>query len=255
VTPLERRLRALRESGRPAIVAYVTGAMTEGWLDGVRAAIDGGADAIEVGLPFSDPVIDGPVIQRASDAALARGASMPAILSEVAGLGADVPLIAMTYYNLLHRSGLDRAASELAASGISGVVVPDLPLEELDPWKSSASARELATILLVAPSTPPARVARIAAMSEGFVYAVARMAVTGAARGAGESAAVVSEIRRHTDAPVYVGIGISTPAQAADACAFADGVVVGSAIVAELLEGSGPRGVERLVAGMRSALS
>jgi tryptophan synthase alpha chain len=253
VSDLEARLRALRETGRRALVPYLMGGMSEDWLDAVRAVVHAGADAVELGLPFSDPIMDGPVIQRAGAAALSRGASITTVLSELAGLGVEVPLVVMTYYNVLHRRGLTRAAGEMAAVGVSGVIVPDLPLEELGEWRAAADAAGLACVLMVAPSSPPERVARVAAASEGFLYAAARMAVTGAAENAGDARRVVEAVRAASDIPVYVGIGISTPALAGEAASFADGVIVGSALVSRLLEGAGPAGAEAFVGELRSA--
>jgi tryptophan synthase alpha chain len=254
VTVLEDRLRALRESGRVALVCYVVGGMSDDWLDAVRAAVHAGADAIEIGLPFSDPIMDGPVIQRAADVALARGANFTSIVDDVARLGDDVPLVAMTYFNVLHHRGLARAAGELSAAGISGTIVPDLPLEEVGPWREVANAAGLASVLLVAPSTPSTRVAEVATSSQGFVYAAARMAVTGAANDTGDAERVVSMVRSASDRPVYVGIGISSPEMAAATARLADGVIVGTAIVSRLLDGEGPAGVERFVASLRRAI-
>jgi len=252
---LEVRLRAHRDAGKKALVAYLMGGLSDDWVDGVRAAVHAGADAIEIGLPFSDPMIDGVVIQRAADVALARGATMSSILDEVSSLDLEVPLVAMTYYNIFHHRGLDRAAGELAGAGVVGTIVPDLPLEEVGPWRQASNAHGVASVLLVAPSTPPERAHAVAAASQGFVYAAARMAVTGLASGEGDSARVVAEARQGTDRPVYVGIGISGPEQAAAAGEVADGVIVGTAIVSRLLEGEGPLGVERVVASLRRALS
>jgi tryptophan synthase alpha chain len=255
VTALEARLCALRDAGRKALVPYVVGGLDDDWVDCVRAAIHAGADVVEIGLPFSDPMMDGVVIQRAADRALARGATMSTILDELSALDADVPLVAMTYFNVFHHRGLERAATELAAAGVSGSIVPDLSLEELGPWREVANDAGVATILMVAPSSPPERVARLAGASQGFVYAAARMAVTGVASDAGDSARVVAGVREYTDTPVYVGIGIATPEQAAAACSFADGAIVGTALVQRLLDGEGPLGVERFVAQLRAAIN
>jgi tryptophan synthase alpha chain len=255
VNGLVDALSALRASGRKALVVYLVGGLSDDWLDGLRAAAAAGADAIEVGIPFSDPLLDGVVIQAASDAALRRGTTFSSVLGELASLDVTVPRCAMTYYNLFHHRGLERAAGELARAGVSGAIIPDLPLEECGPWRVAADAAGVANVLMVAPSSPPERVAAIAAGSRGFVYAAARMAVTGAAEGPGDAARVVAAVRSCTDLPVYAGIGITTPAQAAEAAVVADGVIVGTAVVRRLLDGEGPRGVESVVGELRAALS
>jgi tryptophan synthase alpha chain len=234
------------------LVPYLTGGMTGNWADHVRAYADAGADAIEVGLPFSDPVIDGPVVQEASDRALARGTTVAGLLAEVAALDVGVPLIAMTYANLARPA----AVPALREAGFAGLIVPDLPLEESPPLEQAAAAAGLDLILLAAPATPPARRAEIAARSRGFVYATTLMGTTGVrAELAATGGALAADLKRHTDLPVLLGIGISTPDQAAGACRYADGVIVGSALVRAVLDGRTPAQVGALVAAMRSRLS
>jgi tryptophan synthase alpha chain len=161
----------------------------------------------------------------------------------------------MTYYNLVFRAGHKRMARSLAASGVSGAILPDLPIEELDPWAVEADAAGVDTVLLVAPSSPEERVAKICARARGFVYAVSRMSVTGERQSVGgEAATVVERVRRHTDLPVCVGVGVSTPDQAAEICEVADGVVVGSALVRRLIEGEGPEGAADFVGSLRHAI-
>jgi tryptophan synthase alpha chain len=161
----------------------------------------------------------------------------------------------MTYYNIVYRAGHKRMARSLVASGVSAAIIPDLSLEELEPWKLEADAAGVETVLLVAPSSPEDRVARICARAGGFVYAVARMGVTGERAAIGDEARrVVERIRRHTDMPVCVGVGVSTPEQAAEVCEVADGVVVGSALVRRLLEGGGPDGAAEFVGSLRRAI-
>jgi len=153
------------------------------------------------------------------------------------------------------RAGHKRIARSMAEAGVSGAIVPDLPIEEIGPWAAEADAAGVATVLLVAPSTPAERVERICARARGFVYAVARMGVTGERADLGSDAArVVEAIRRCTDLPVCVGIGVSTPEQAAQVCEVADGVVVGSALVRRLVEGEGPEGAAAFVASLRRAI-
>lgn len=255
VPALEATLRARRDEGRKVILPYLMGGLSEDWTDVLQAVAAAGADAAEVGIPFSDPMMDGPVIQEAAFRALDRGTTPRRVLDDVARSGVGIPLAAMTYYNIVFRAGHRRMARSLHDAGIGAAIVPDLPLEELGPWAREAGAAGVETVLLVAPSTPEARVAAICERSHGFVYAVARMGVTGERENlATETAAVVRRIRAATDAPVCVGVGVSTPAQAAAICEVADGVVVGSALVRRLLDGGGPEGAGELVGRFRAAL-
>ncbi len=252
---LEKELRARRERGRKLLIPYLMGGMTEDWGHSLAAVIAAGADAVEVGIPFSDPMIDGPVIQEAALRSLARGTTPELVLDGLARAEAPVPVAVMTYYNLVFRAGHKRMARSLAAAGVRGAIVPDLPVEELSPWAAEADAAGVDTVLLVAPSSPPERVERICARARGFVYAVARMGVTGERAALGSDAAlVVDRVRQCTDMPVCVGIGISTPEQAAEACQMADGVVVGSALVRRLLEGGGPEAASSFVGSLREAI-
>jgi tryptophan synthase alpha chain len=252
---LEAALRARRAGGAKLLIPYVMGGMTGDWVRVLQAVVAAGADAVEVGIPFSDPMIDGPVIQEASVLALGRGTTPREVIDGIAAASIGVPVAVMTYYNLVVRAGHYRMARSLAAAGVAGAIVADLPLEELGPWAVEADAAAVETILLVAPSTPPARVGALCARSRGFVYAVARMGVTGERADVGsEAAAVVGRIRQATDTPVCVGVGVSTAAQAMDICAVADGVVVGSALVRRLVEGGGPEAAGSFVAELRAAL-
>ena len=182
---LEKALRGRRRAGAKLLVPYVTGGMGDDWLDAVHAVADAGADAIEIGIPFSDPVMDGPTIQEASLRALARGTTPASILAALARTEIGVPLAVMTYYNLVFRAGHRRFADSLVAAGVAGAIVPDLPLEEAGGWTEEADAAGVETVFLVAPSTPAERARRICARSRGFVYGVGRMGVTGERRRAG----------------------------------------------------------------------
>ena len=231
------------------------GGMTDDWRESLAAVVAAGADAVEVGIPFSDPMMDGPVIQEAALWALQRGTVPDEVLDGVAGSEVPVPVAVMTYYNLVFRGGHRRMARSMSAAGVTGAIIADLPVEELGPWAAEADAAGVGTVLLVAPSSPPARVERICARARGFVYAVARMGVTGERGELGSDAArVVQRIRASTDMPVCVGVGVSTPAQAAEVCEVADGVVVGSALVRRLLQGEGPEGAAAFVASLRAAI-
>jgi len=252
---LETALRQRRDDGHKLLVPYVTGGLGRDWLEVVRAVGAAGADAIEIGIPFSDPVMDGPVIQQASAEALRSGATVAGIIAALAGADAGVPLAVMTYYNIVLRAGHRRMARTLAAAGVSAAIVPDLPLEELGEWGDEADAAGVETVLLVAPTSPKARLKAICERSRGFVYAIGTMGVTGERASLSESAlTVAADCKAETDKPVLVGVGISNPAQARQVVSVADGVVVGSALVHLLLEGAGPEGAADLVAAIRAAI-
>jgi tryptophan synthase alpha chain len=253
---LEKALRAQRDNGRKLLIPYLMGGMTDDWSQTLAAVVAAGADAVEVGIPFSDPMMDGPVIQEAALAALQRGVVPDQVLDDVARADVTIPVAIMTYYNIVFRAGHRRMAHSMAAAGVSGAIIPDLSLEEIAPWAIEADAAGIDTVLLVAPSSPEDRVERICERARGFVYAVARMGVTGERTALGSDARqVVERIRRYTDMPVCVGVGVSTPDQAAEVCEVADGVVVGSALVRRLLEGVGPEGAAEFVGELRRAIN
>ena len=252
---LEAHLRRRRDAGRKLLVPYVTGGLGREWPDVIRAVIDAGADAVEVGIPFSDPIMDGRTIQEASQRALDLGATPIGVIDAMADLDVDAPLVVMTYYNLVARFGDIRCAEHLRACGVDGAIIPDLPLDELDGWGDAADAAGVETVLLAAPTTPDDRLARICDRSRGFVYGVSLMGVTGERD---ELAVHAAEMGRRckatTDKPVLLGVGISTPEQAAQAAATADGVIVGSALVRRLLGGGGPEEAASFVRLLRTAL-
>jgi tryptophan synthase alpha chain len=254
VSSLDAHLRGLKTQGRKAFVPYLMAGAVPDWTRHVEAAALGGADAIEIGIPFSDPMMDGVVIQEAALRALDRGTTLESICQELEDLDVGVPLIAMTYYNIFLHYGLARSAGRLQSTGVSGAIVPDLPFEEADEWSAACSANDVATIYLVAPSTPSNRLHTLASLSQGFVYASARMAVTGAASDDGDAARVVSDLRGATDTPVYVGIGITTPDQARRATEVSDGVIVGSALVQLVLDDASFDDVEKFVQRFRASI-
>jgi len=252
---LETALRSARAAGRKLLVPYVTGGLGDDWPDVVRAIADAGADAIEIGIPFSDPVMDGPVIQAASEKALEAGATPHGILDELARVDAGVPLAVMTYYNIAFRTGLQRFAENVASSGVAAAILPDLPLEEVGPWARNADAAGVETVLLAAPTAPDERLPRVCARARGFVYAVGLLGVTGERDALASSSLVIARrLKAITDKPVLVGVGVSSAAQAVEVCAEADGVVIGSALVRRLLDGEGPAGAAAFSASVRSAL-
>lgn len=250
---METYFRAQRDAGHKLLVPYITGGYP-GWADAIREAIANGADGIEIGVPFSDPVIDGPVIQQASQAALDAGATPPAILDEVAVLDVDRPLAVMTYYNLVHHEGHRRFADRLARAGVAACILPDLPLEESGEWCEAADEAGVETVMLAAPTAPDERLPRIAARARGFVYSVGVVGVTGERESlAATATALAGRLKAITDVPVLVGVGVSNAEQAAQAVRVADGVVQGASVVRRLME-SGPAAVGDYVAEVRAAI-
>ncbi|AXK37739.1 tryptophan synthase subunit alpha [Streptomyces armeniacus] len=238
---LRTTLAAAADEGRAALVGYLPAGFptVDGGIQACTALLEGGCDIVEVGLPHSDPVLDGPVIQTADDIALRGGVRIADVLRTVrethAATGA--PVLCMTYWNPVDRYGAERFAAELAAAGGAGCILPDLPVEESDGWRKAAEQHGLATVFVVAPSSKDARLARITEAGSGFVYAASLMGVTGTRESVGrEAAELVRRTRATTRLPVCVGLGVSTPGQAAEVAAFADGVIVGSAFVKRLLD-------------------
>ncbi|MGF1599935.1 MAG: tryptophan synthase subunit alpha [Acidimicrobiales bacterium] len=254
--PLEAHLRARRAEGRKLLLPYVTGGYPAGeWprlIEGFAAA---GADAIEVGIPFSDPVMDGPTIQEASTLALAAGSNPLVVMDEVAKIDAGIPLIAMTYYNICFRMGHRRFANSLRQAGFSAAILPDLPLEEVEPWARAADQEGIETVLLAAPTAPDERLPRIAERARGFVYGVGLVGITGErAELAASAVEMARRLKAITDKPVIIGIGVSTPEQAAEVAEVADGVVVASAIIRRMLEGGTVDDAVAFVAELRAGL-
>ena len=239
MTALLDHLRGVLSAGGKILVPYVMAGIPDRttFADALRA-IERHADAVEIGLPFSDPLMDGPVIAAAGERAIAGGVG-PLSAMDLLPRGEEgtPPRLLMTYFNPIHRIGDDEFCRRAAAAGASGLIVPDLPVEESEGVREAAAAHGLAWVPLVAPTSSPERVEVLAATCTGFLYAVSTMGVTGVR---GSLAATVPEIvarcRAATDAPVLVGIGISNPAQALEASAYADGVVIGSAVVARVME-------------------
>ncbi len=250
---LEAHLREIRSAGRKALVPYITGGYP-GWEDAIRAAAANGADAIEIGIPFSDPVMDGPVIQQASQAALESGTTPQSVLEAVPGLDVEIPLVVMTYYNLVHHDGHRRFAHRMVEAGISGCILPDLPLEESEPWTRAADHEGIETVMLAAPTAPDERLPRIAARARGFLYSVGLLGVTGERDSLAASAtALAARLKAITDVPVLVGVGVSNAQQAYEVSRVADGVIQGASVVRRLVE-SGPDAVGDYVAEVRRAI-
>lgn len=235
-------LAAAKSENRAALIGYLPAGFPtiDGGIAAVKALIEGGCDVVEVGLPHSDPVLDGPTIQTADDIALRGGVRIKDVLRTVAEATTahpGTPVLVMTYWNPVDRYGVARFAAELAAAGGAGVILPDLPVEESDEWRKAAGEHGLDTVFVVAPSSKDPRLAEVTAAGSGFVYAAAVMGVTGTRAAVGNLAEdLVARTRATTDLPVCVGLGVSNADQAAQVAAFADGVIVGSAFVQRILD-------------------
>ena len=255
MSELSARLEEARFGGRKLLVPYVMGGQPDREsFPQVLAAVSRAADALEVGLPYSDPLMDGPVIAAAGERSIRAGVGPSEALELVGEAEGDTPRLIMTYYNPIHSAGEESFCAAAAKAGISGLIVPDLPVEESEGLRRAAAGRGLAWVPLVAPTSSVARVAAIAATATGFVYAVSTLGVTGTRAELSERAAAVSSAcREATDLPVLVGIGVSSPEHARAAALYSDGVVVGSAVVALVAE-SGAEGAAAFLAEVREAL-
>jgi tryptophan synthase alpha chain len=229
-----------RGEGRAALVGYLPAGFpdVEGAVEALRTLVDSGCDVIEVGFPYSDPVMDGPTIQAAAQKALDAGTRTADVIRTVEAVaGTGVPTVVMTYWNPVQRYGADRFARDLANAGGAGLITPDLVPDEAHAWVAAADEHGLDKVFLVAPSSTDARLAATTAACRGFVYATAVMGVTGARASSSELAGpLVARVRGVSDLPVGVGLGVSNGEQAAEVAAFADGVIVGSALVRCLLD-------------------
>lgn len=258
MSTLSEVLAAARVQGRAALVGYLPAGYpsVDGAIEAMTAMVRGGCDVVEVGLPYSDPLMDGPTIQESVEAALAAGTTTDDVVRtvrEVARTGA--PTLVMSYWNPIERYGTHRFAKDLAAAGCAGVITPDLTPDEAgaepSDWLGATDATGLGRVFLVAPSSTEARLRFTAEHCRGFVYAASTMGVTGTRSAVGDAAAtLVRRVRAVTDKPVCVGLGVSDGDQAAEVASFADGVIVGSAFVRALLDAPSPadgvRAVERL---------
>ncbi|MFN7916959.1 MAG: tryptophan synthase subunit alpha [Vicinamibacterales bacterium] len=253
---------ALRAARRPGLVTYTTAGDPDlrRAADILRALARAGADVLEVGVPFSDPLADGPVIQRATERALAAGGSMRATLELVEQVRKDIstPIVIFTYANPIVRMGLDAFASRAAAAGVDGVLALDLPIEEADDFRGALTRAGLDTIFLLSPTTTDARIRKAAELGRGFLYGISRLGVTGARDTVATGAAdMVRRIRTFTDMPLALGFGISRPEHVAEVGAYADAAVVGSALVNLIAEASASPDlitkVENYVGALRAA--
>jgi len=258
---IESTFHRLHREGRTALMPYLTmGYPTlESASSLIPALVAGGADLIELGVPFSDPLADGATIQAASQRALDNGMSLTLCLKQAAALRADrvaCPLVAMSYYNPILQMGIERFAARAAASGIDGAIVPDLPPEESDALQAALRAQGVDLIYLLAPTSDDARVRAIAQRASGFLYLVSLIGVTGARdRLPRDVEAFVARVRAASKLPLAVGFGIGTPEQAARIARIADGVIVGSAFVRAIGSSDEPAGAARaLAAALRAGI-
>ncbi len=261
MTSVRATIRQVNAEGRSALICYLPAGYPdlETSTRCLVAAAEAGADVLEIGFPFSDPIMDGPIIQTATQHALDAGYRVDDFL-EVAGHvtnEAGTPALVMTYYTIPDTRGLTRFAEDAAGAGLSGAILPDLPADEAGPWCEAASAAGLETVFLASSVSTAARLERIAGASSGFVYAVGLLGVTGVKNVEASTAELVSRIRDRADVPVCVGVGVKTPEQAQDVAGYADGVIVGSAIVQAVGDGpakEAPARVRRLVRGLRDGI-
>jgi len=261
VSALADRIAAAKAESRAALIAYLPVGYpdVEGSIGAMVAAVEGGADIVEIGVPYSDPGMDGPVIQEAVDAAVRAGVGMRDVLRAVAAVAdaGAVPVV-MSYWNPIERYGVERFANDLATAGGAGAITPDLIPDEAADWLAASEKHDLDRVFLVAPSSTDARLRSTTAACRGFVYAASTMGVTGtrATVGAAAEKLVARTREAAPDVAVCVGLGVSNGGQAAEVAVFADGVIVGSAYVRELLEGRGAEGVrvlsEDLAKGVRA---
>jgi tryptophan synthase alpha chain len=258
---LAARIAAAKAENRAALIAYLPVGYpdVDASIAGMVAAVQGGADVVEIGVPYSDPGMDGPVIQRAVDVAVRAGVGMREVLRAVTAVAeAGAVAVVMSYWNPIEHYGVQRFATDLASAGGAGAITPDLIPDEAAEWIGAAEQADLDRVFLVAPSSTDARLRSTTAACRGFVYAASTMGVTGTRAAVGDAAAVLVA-RTRAAAPelaVCVGLGVSDGRQAAEVASFADGVIVGSAYVREMLEGRGAKGVkalsEDLAGGVRS---
>jgi tryptophan synthase alpha chain len=249
VTSAETAIRAARSAGRAALVGYLPAGFPSvpASIEAVGVLVDSGVDVVEIGLPYSDPVMDGPTIQAAAEVALAAGTRTTDVFRVVAAVADLAPTLVMTYWNPVERYGVDRFAAALADAGGAGLITPDLIPDEAGEWVAAADTRGLDKVFLVAPSSTTERLWAATAACRGFVYATAVMGVTGARESTSAAGAdLVARVRQVTDLPIGVGLGVSNGRQAAEVASYADAVIVGSAIVARLQRADSP------LAGMRA---
>jgi tryptophan synthase alpha chain len=248
-----------RADGHAALIGYLPAGFPtyDGCVEAMKALVDGGVDIIEVGLPYSDPVLDGPTIQAATEQALRGGTRITDVMRTVEAVAAmGVATVVMTYWNPVLAYGVERFATDLAGAGGSGLITPDLIPDEGAEWLATSDGHDLERVFLVAPSSTAARIASTTAACRGWVYAASTMGVTGARTSTSSVApALVDRVREHSSLPVGVGLGVSTGAQAAEVASYADGVIVGSALVRCLLDAQSDAGGATAVGALAAELA
>lgn len=258
---ITRKFAQLKANNKKALITYVTAGdpNLKATADLVLAMEQAGADIIELGIPYSDPLADGPVIQAASQRALQGGTTLTKIFEMITGLRKEtqVPLVLMTYVNPIIQYGVEIFAAKAAKAGVDGLIIPDLPSEEMEILKGPMNEAGLAIIPLVAPTSTESRIAKIAKEAQGFIYCVSLTGVTGVREQVGQNVeAFIERVRKYTDKPLALGFGVSTPEQAAQMVKAADGVIVGSALVKVIAElGHGSNGeIAKLVKALKDAI-
>jgi tryptophan synthase alpha chain len=257
-TRLENKFAELKQAGRKALIIYITAGMpdAEGTIEAIRRAEEAGADIIELGLPFSDPMADGPVIQTASVVALKHGMTLPKVLDIVREIRqtSQIPLVAMGYINQVYHYGFEKFVEDAMAAGLDGLIAPDVPHEEAGEMRKISAAHGFHLMEFITPGTTGERMEDTCAEASGFIYCVSNYGVTGVKEiDYSIIGKVCAEARQHTQVPLAIGFGIGTPEAAAAAAAHADGVIVGSAVVKRLLDGQKDEAMA-LIGNMRKAL-
>ena len=257
-TPLEQLFEKTRAQNRAALIGYLPAGFPsqQGCIDALKAMVEGGVDAIEIGYPYSDPVMDGPVIQAAADTSLRNGTGAAEVMATLAEISKFAPSVVMTYWNPIEKYGVDNFLTDLKSNGGSGVITPDLTIEESEEWIAASTRHETNRIYVVAPSTSDLRLNRVTEATSGFVYAASLMGVTGTRTSISSGArTLVERLRGVTKLPIAVGLGVSTPEQAHEVAKYADGVIVGSAYIRLLQESSTPEEGLRKVRELAADLS
>ncbi len=240
-TPLDDLFVKVRTENRAALIGYLPAGFPtqQGCIDALIAMVEGGVDAIEIGFPYSDPVMDGPVIQAAADTSLRNGTGAMEVFATIDAISKIAPTVVMTYWNPIERYGVDKFLSDIKKHGGSGVITPDLTIEESSDWIIASSEHATNRIYVVAPSTSDDRLRKVTEATTGFIYAASLMGVTGTRTSVSSSARdLVARLRTVTELPIAVGLGVSTPEQAHEVAQYADGVIVGSAFIRLLQESS-----------------
>lgn len=243
MSKLHDAFAAAKAENRAALIAYLPAGFptVPGAIDAIKAMVENGVDIVEIGLPYSDPLMDGPTIQAAVDQSLRQGTTIRDVLETVRAVAATgAPTLVMSYWNPIERFGVEKFAAELAACGGVGVITPDLTPEEAGDWIAASDAAGIDRVFLVAPSSTLERIEVVSNITTGFLYAASLMGVTGVQSVSAAAPALVERSRPYTNLPVAVGLGVSTAAQATEIAAYADGVIVGSAFVRKLIDAATP---------------